>query len=152
MSERGSRGEGQLQINSHYSDSNQENKRFDRPWWEGDDYDGDQSTTTTETPVLEHSQQDVSSQDCRDPNQDSLHAHEDELESPPTKNLHKSVKNKQAEQPVKGKGKISAELKVKMDEEKSLKCECDVTETIVFISLIYLATCFPLIFFCHGCD
>ena len=73
---------------------------------EGDDYYGDQSTTTTETPVLEHSQQDVSSQDCRDPNQDSLHAHEDELESPPTKNLHKSVKNKQAKQPVTAKEKF----------------------------------------------
>ena len=76
---------------------------------EGDDYYGDaldQSTTTTETPVLEHSQQDVSSQDCRDPNQDSLHAHEDELESPPTKNLHKSVKNKRAKQPVTAKEKF----------------------------------------------
>ena len=73
----------------------------------------------TSSPVVDGSQ--------KSEDQVSLHAKGD-FDSPVKENKTKAVRAMKQKIPVKGKGKISAELRAKMDEEKALKKECDLLE------------------------
>ena len=78
-----------------------------------------QDESKTSTPVVDGSQ--------KSDDQISLHAKGD-FDSPVKEIKVKNIRATKQKIPVKGKGKISVELRAKMDEEKALKKECDSLE------------------------